>query len=87
MGAIAKWRRHYGEPNGLSGKSSGKYILRQIFLFVIKKKLKVNYHAENHYYLLHDLIVAKFQIDNIRIVVENEAVRSIRNRNTKNHAY
>ena len=21
-GALAKWRRHYGEPNGLSGKSS-----------------------------------------------------------------
>ena len=34
MGAIAKWRRHYGEPKGLSGKSSCA------ILYVVKCELK-----------------------------------------------
>ena len=31
VGAIAKWRRHYGEPEGLSGKSSFMQCLSELY--------------------------------------------------------
>ena len=36
-GALAKWRRHYGEPKGLSGKSS---------LFLESYKANIGAHFE-----------------------------------------